>query len=253
VFPGRILVLFTCALAIGCRSGPSPTIDPDLAARVPAPATILAGVNLETVRASPLRKQLPSAAAAFIDSLNGARRVLLASDNSNYLVLTQGAAPAGATSLGHEAAAMGSPEWVQAASHSTAIANGLLVRAEPLASGADIWVAVVGGAKLPLTGNGENINGLIQTTEYSVLTIRLADRVELALTGVCRDAESGRRLEETVRAMITLGAAGTAKQPAISALLHQIRLTRDDRTVHLTLTVPIEQMETLLKLFGYSG
>ena len=50
--------------------------------------------------------------------------------------------------------------------------------------------------------------------------------------------------------MITLGAAGTAKQPAISGLLRQIRLTRDDRTVHVTLTVPIEQMEMVLKLFA---
>lgn len=250
MFPGRILVLCICAFAIGCSSGPSPTIDRELAARAPATATILAGVNLETVRSSPLRKQLPPAAAAFLESLNGARRVLFASDNSNYLVLTRGALPAGATSLGPDAAAMGSPEWVRAAAHSTTISNGLLVRAEPLASGADIWVAVVGGVKLPLTGNGENLSGLIQTTEYSVLTVRLSDSVELALTGVCRDAESGRRLEETVRAMITLGAAGTAKQPAISGLLRQIRLTRDDRTVHVTLTVPIEQMGTVLKLFA---
>jgi hypothetical protein len=148
---------------------------------------------------------------------------------------------------------MGSAEWVRQAAHSTAVSNGLLFRAAPLASAADIWVAVVGGARLPLTGNGENLNGLIQTTEYSVITIRLGERVELAITGVCRDADSGRRLEETVRAMITLGAAGTAKQPAISELLRQIRLTRDDRTVHLILSVPVEQMETVLKLFPYSG
>ena len=249
MIPGRILVFSVCALAIGCRSAPPPTIDPDLAARIPAMATIVAGVNLETVRSSPLRKQLPATVAAFLESMNGARRVLFASDNSNYLVLTQGGTPAGATSLGHEAAAMGSPEWVRAASRSTAIANGLLVRAEPLASGTDLWIAAVGGAKLPLTGNGENLSGLIQTTEYSVLTIRLADRVELALTGVCRDAESGRHLEETVRAMITLGAAGTARQPALSGLLRQIRLSRDDRTVRVSLTVPADQTDTVLKLF----
>jgi len=66
--------------------------------------------------------------------------------------------------------------------------------------------------------------------------------------GVCSGPESARHLEETARALITLGAAGSARQPALSGLLRRIRLTREDRAVHLTLVAQAAEVKTA---FGF--
>jgi hypothetical protein len=216
---------------------------------VPAAATILAGVNLERLRTSPLRQQLPPEALEFLASLGEARTVLVASDGANYLALTRGGfreAPAGATLLGKGLAAAGSPAWLRAAEsphgRPAAASNGLLARAEPLARAADIWIAAAGNANLPVSGNGENLNRLLHSTEYATLTVRLTDQVSLDAVGMCRGPEPARHLEETVRAFLTLGAAGTGRQPALSSLLRRIRISRDDRTVHVTLVAQAAEL-----------
>jgi len=248
----RIIVLAAlAAFGFSCRSGPPPTIDPALAARVPAAATMLAGVNLERVRTSPLYRQLPPAALAFLDSLGGARTVLAASDGGNYVVLIRGdfrQAPAGATLLGPGLAAVGSPDWLRASASQhgrPSAANGLLARAEPLAAAAEIWMAAAGNANLPVSGNGENLNRLLHSTEYATLTVRLTDRVSLDVVGMCGGPEPARHLEETVRAFFTLGAAGTARQPAISGLLRRIRVRREDRAVHVSLEAQAAEVKLL--------
>lgn len=247
----RIIILAALAASgFSCRSGPPPAIDSALTACVPAAATILAGVNLERVRASPLHQELPPAALAFLESLGGARSVLVASDGGNYLALTRGdfrEAPAGGTLLGRGLAAVGSPGWVRAAAsqygRGTAAKNGLLARAEPLAAAAEIWMTAAGTANLPVSGNGGNLNTLLHATEYATLTVRLTNRVSLDVVGMCRGPEPARQLEETVRAMVTLGAAGTARQPAISSLLRRIRVSREDRAVHLTLVAQAAELK----------
>lgn len=236
------------ALGVSCRSGPPPAIDPALATRVPAAATILAGVNLERVRRSPLHRELPPAALAFLEALGGARSVLVASDGGNLLVLTRGdfrQAPPGATLLGPGLAAAGSPDWVRAAASQPAPGagtNGLLERAEPLAAAADIWMVAAGSANLPLTGNGENVARLLHATEYVTLTARLTDQVALEIVGMCRGPESARRLEETARSYAMLGAAGTAHEPVTSGLLRRIQVGRDDRAVHVTLVAQAAEL-----------
>jgi len=256
--PARISILAAlAAFGVSCRSGPPPAIDPALAASVPAGATIMAGVNLDRVRASPLHRQLPPAALAFLESLSGARSVLVASDGNNYLLLTRGdfrQAPSGTTLLGQGLAAVGSADWLRAAAsqraHGAIGANGLLIRAEPIAAAADIWIAAAGSANLPVSGNGENLNRLLHQTEYATLTVRLTDNLAIDVMGVCRGPEAALHLEETVRAIVTLGAAGTARQPAVSGLLRHIRVTRDGRAVHLTLATQAAELETVFRLLG---
>ncbi len=218
---------------------------------MPAAATILAGVNLERLRTSPLRQQLPPEALAFLASLGEARTVLVASDGANYLALTRGdfrEPPAGATLLGKGLAAAGSPDWLRSAASAhghPAAANTLLARAEPLAGAADIWIAAAGNANLPVSGNGENLNRLLHSTEYATLTARLTDRVSLDVVGMCRGPEPARHLEETVRAFVTLGAAGTRRQPAVAGLLRRIRISRDDSAVHVTLVAQAAELRAL--------
>lgn len=219
-----------------------------MAGRVPSAATILAGVNLDRVLASPLRQQLPPAALAFLESLTGARAVLVASDGGRYLVLTRGdfrQAPAGATLLAPGVAAAGSSDWLSAAvsRHNGGAANALLARAEPAAATGDIWLVAAGSATFPLSGNGDNVNRLLHATQYSTLSVRLTDQVSLDAVGVCRDPESARHVEETARAWVTLGAAGAARQSAVSGLLRRIQVSRADRAVHVTLVAQASELK----------
>jgi len=253
--PRIILLAAVAALGVSCRSGPPPAIDPALAASVPPGATVLAGVHLDRVRASPLYRQLPAAASGLLDSLGQARSVLVASDGARYLVLSRGdfrEAPAGATLLAKGLAGMGSPDWLEAARHGGQGAgkNALLARASPIAASADIWMAAAGSANLPLTGNGENLNNLLHATQYATLSVRLTDKLALEVVGMCPGPEPARHLEETVRAFIGIGAGATARQPAISGLLRRIQVTRDGSAVHVVLVAQAAELQNVLKLLG---
>jgi hypothetical protein len=252
VFPARIVFLAALvALGVSCRSGPPPAIDPALAASVPPGATILAGVHLDRVRASPLYRLLPAAASGFLDSVGQARSVLVASDGVRYLALTPGEVPPGFTPLGHGLGGTGSPDWLRAAwTRGNTVTNALLARAEPVAASADIWLAAAGSAKLPLSGNGENLNNLLHSTQYATLSVRLADNVALEIVGICPGPEPARHLEETVRAFVGIGAGTTARQPAISGLLRRIQVTRDGSAVHVILVAQPAELQTVLKLLG---
>lgn len=218
---------------------------------LPPEATILAGVNLQHLRASPLLPQLPPSVSSLLDSLAGAQSVLMASDGARYLVLTRGAAPPGAASLGRKLAGMGSADWLRAAASAHGDGgNALLPPAESIAASADIWIAAAGSANLPVSGNGDNLNHLLHATQYATLSVRLGDRVALEAIGTCSADEPARRLEETVRAFVGMGAGATARQPALSALLRRVRVTRHGRGVHVTLVIEAGELTAVLKLFG---
>jgi len=252
----RIAILALLAsVGVSCRSGQPPAIDLAVAACVPPGAVILGGVNLGRVRASPLFRQLPSAAIALLEPLREADSVLVASNGVDYLAIERGSfrqASPGATLLGPGLAAAGSPEWLRAAAaqrrSETAGASAMLERAEPLAAIADSWIVAAGNANLPVSGNAQNLNSLLHATVYSTLTVRLTDPVALEAVGICRGPESALHLEETIRAFITLAAAGTRRQPEISSLLRRIRLSHEDRAVHLNLEAQPAELEALLKL-----
>jgi hypothetical protein len=224
-----------------------------LSASVPAAATILAGVNLDRVRASPLRQQLPPAVSAILDSVGPARSALFASDGAHYLLLARGdfhEAPAGTILLAKGLAGSGSPDWLHAAAAPQGKARKwLLPRAESVA-GADIWIVASGAANLPVSGNGENLNNLLHATQFTTLSVRLTDSVALEAIATCSAAEPARHLEETVRAFVHIGAGFTARQPDLSSLLRRINITRDDRIVHIALDVPAAELPLVLKLFG---
>ena len=146
---------------------------------------------------------------------------------------------------------MGSADWVRVAeSRQVGPMNALVPRAAPMAASADIWMAAAGSANLPVTGNGENLNRLLHATEYEMLSVRLAEPAAFEVTAVCGGPEPARNWEETVRAFVKLGAAAIKRQPELSGLLRQVRITRDDRTVHVTLTVQASELQDVLKMLG---
>jgi hypothetical protein len=249
-------VLALAALGVCCHSGPPPAIDPTAAASVPPGAVIVAGINLGRLRSSPLHQQLPPAALALLEPLRTADSLLFASSGSDYIAISRGSfrqAPAGATLLEPGLAAAGSPGWLRAATARQRSAatgpNALLERAEPLAKASAIWMVVAGSATLPVSGNAQNLNSLLHTTQYATLSVQLANSVTLAATGECGTPGAARHLEETLRAFVSLGSAGSAHQPAVASLLRRIQVSREDSVVRLNLQAQPADLDLLFKLF----
>jgi len=248
--------LVLAALAFSCRTSPPPAIDPVLASCVPPNTAILFGINLDRLRASPLYAKLPLSGASFLGPLQGADYLLLGSSGAGYVIITRGSfreAPAGAVLLAPGLAVAGPADSLRAATaqHRTGRTGAplLLDHALAPASSSDIWVIAMGNVNLPVTGNAQNLNRLLHATEYSTLTAQLRDGVQLEATGVCATPDGARRLEETLRAMASLGAGASARQPQAAALLNAIEITRDGRTVRVGLFVPADDVEELRRFF----
>jgi hypothetical protein len=108
---------------------------------------------------------------------------------------------------------------------------------------------VRGSFTLPLTGNLANLNRLLHATEYTTIAADLSDSIALQIAGVCRTADAGRQLEQSLRAILSLTAAANARQPALAAMLHAIQIHRDEGTVHVTLSTGADALDQLLRAF----
>ena len=241
------------ALGIACHSGPPLAIDPKVSAYIPSGATILAGINLHQLRASPFYGQLPPAVSIFLEPLKDADSLLMASDGNEYLVISRGnfrQAPAGTTVLEPGVAATGTPGWLTAAQHSSrSTGSALLEHAQTVAAGNEIWIVAAGGADLPVSGNAGNLNRLLHYTQYTTLTARFAERLELDATGVCATADAARQLQGTVQAFVTLSAAATQHQPQVFGLLKRIHVLLDANSIHVKLSADAADLATILRMF----
>jgi hypothetical protein len=231
-----------------------------MASCVPGAAAILAGLNLDQLRAARLYPKLPPALPALIEPLRPAGYTLFASDGAGLLAISRGLfrePPPGATLLAPDLAIAGTPELLRAAiaqhraqhRSGTIAAPDLVTRAQPLAAAHPIWMVVRGSVTLPLTGNLANVNRLLHATEYTTIAADLGDPIALQIAGVCPTPDAGRQLEESLRAILSLTAAASARQPALAAMLHEIQIHRDERTVHVTLSTGTDALDQLLRAF----
>jgi hypothetical protein len=200
-FYARLAALLAlAAFATGCHSAPPTAIDRALASCVPADTAILGGVDCARLRASPVYRKLPAAVTALLEPLRPAAYLLIASNGKDYLAIGRGPfgqAPPGATLLAPDLAAAGSADAVRAAAaqHRSGVTSAALVaRAERLASGHEIWILALGNATLPVSGNAQNLNRLLNSTDYATLAVHVTDGIEAEATGVCGTAEAARRL-----------------------------------------------------------
>jgi hypothetical protein len=254
-FARSAALIALAAVAISCRSINAPAgVDRDMAASIPADTLILAGLNLDEVRASPLYAKLPPAARAFAEPLGDARYLLLASNGKDIVAIARGRfreAPPGATLVAPGLAVTGPPGSVRAAiaQHKTG-RNGapdLLARAASLADGRQIWIVARGGVPLPVAGNADNLNRLLRNTEYAGIAVRLGSGIEIEASAVGRTAEAGREFEENLRAILSLTAAASARQPDLVALIRSIRIRREDRAVRASLSGGPDAADRLLR------
>jgi len=218
------------AAAISCRSINAPAgVSREMAASIPSDTLILAGLNLDELRASPLYPKLPPAARALAEPFRGAAYLLLASNGKEIATITPGLAVAG-----HKTGRGGAPD--------------LLARAAPLAGGKQIWIVARGGVTLPVAGNADNLNRLLRDTEYAAIAARIGSGIEIEATAVARTAEAGREFEENLRAIFSLTAAASARQPDLVALIRSIRISREDRTVRAEFSGGPDAVDRLLRL-----
>jgi hypothetical protein len=245
VIRARLAVPTVLAILVACRApAPPAAIDPALSARVP-PATIaLAGIDLDRLQASPLYPKLPPAALAFLEPFRHAHHVLIASTGAELLTIARGVIP-GATQLAPDLALYGAPSLIAAATAAHAPAS-ILAPAESVAAAHPIWIAVRGGIALPLEGNWSNVNNLLRDTEYVTLTLRPDDPSQLELSAHCPTPNAALRFEESFRAIVSLAAATSERQPSTAGVLESIRINRDDRTVHVSLSAALDALATLL-------
>ncbi|HJT88799.1 MAG TPA: hypothetical protein VJ732_13110, partial [Bryobacteraceae bacterium] len=67
----------------------------------------------------------------------------------------------------------------------------------------------------------------------------------LAFTGACPTAGAARQLEETLRALASLGSA--TRDPNLSALFRSVQVRRDNTTVHAALSLGPDLLDTWLR------
>ena len=247
-----ISVPLFAALLVSCGIQKFTVTDSSIEGRIPPGATMLAGVHLDRLRESSLFQQLPPSAAALLAPWQDAVTVLAASNGPDYVVLARGTfaqPPAGSTLLEPGLAGMGTAEYLKQ-TKSPSRRNPLFDSVGPLAATSEIWAIAAGGANLPLSGNAENFNRLLHRTRYAALSVKLTDHVMLDIAGICANPDAARELEETVRAMITLGGAFSRKDPVTGGLLKRIQLDREGNAVRISLTVSPAELEAVLKLFS---
>jgi hypothetical protein len=241
----RLAASMALAILAACRTpAPPAAIDPALSARVPAATVALAGVDLDRLRMSPLYAKLPPVAQAFLKPFGHAHRVLIASTGVELLTIARGVVP-GATQIAPDVALSGAPGLISAATAAHPPA-GILAPAESVAAARPIWIAVRGGVTLPLEGNLANANNLLRGTEDVTLAAQPGDPTELELVARCPTPEAALRFEQSFRAMVSLVAATNAGQPAIAGTLESIRIGREERVVHVSISAPLDALAKLL-------
>jgi hypothetical protein len=212
--------VLVCAALAACRSGThGPAVPPQLARLVPPSAEILVGVDLAALRGSALYAKLPRGAQQFLEPFTEASYLLAASRGFNVLIAACGGgakAPAGGTMLAPGLSVSGSPDAVESANNAFRAAKGeppeLVAWAEAAAS-YPVWLVARGTANLPVTGNLANLNRFLRSTAYTTAGIAIGPRLEFAAAAVCRTPAQAQRLEETLRAFVSLAAAASSGTP----------------------------------------
>jgi hypothetical protein len=233
------------AMLAACRApAPPAAIDPALSARVPTATVALAGIDLDRLRTSPLLTKLPPVALAFLEPYGRAHYVLIAATGAELLTIARGVVP-GATQLAPDLALSGAPRLIASATAAHPAAA-ILGPAESVAAGRPLWIAVRTGAALPLEGNLANVNNLLRDTEYVTLAVQPGDPTELLLVARCPSPGAALRFEQNFRALVSLATAANARQPTTAGMLQFIRIGREERVVHVSLSAPLDALGKLL-------
>jgi hypothetical protein len=185
----------------------TPTIDPRLAAQVPADASAIVGFR-------------PAALGGIAAPFGDARYVL--------------AAVRGAEVISAVLAADGS---VSGSAKTTAgPVSPLVADGELLAARYPAWAVIRGGTALPLKGNLANLNNLLVDADLVTVGVKSGDGFAVELTASCPSEQRAQRFEGSLRAVLLLIKAGPAGQ-----------VRRDGRKVQASMNVPADVIGKLVR------
>ena len=242
-----VAALVCIAAACGPRLAPA-----SMTACIPPGTIAAAAIDLDRVRAAPLYSSLPVTVRMLAEASRTAHQVLVAWNGDDVLFVFQGVAP-GATTIGPNLAAIGTPEAIRAASAQFRAgkpgAPGLAGYAARNGGGSPVWAVVQGGITLPLTGNSRNLNLLLRNLEYAALAGDLTASLDLRLTALGRNEQAAREFEENLRGILSLTSAAEARRPQIAALLRSVQVRRSGATTTVSVRVPPDMIETLAEPF----
>ena len=213
---------------------------------VPGDSTAIAVIDLERLRAAPAYGRLPAAMKALAQPLSGVKQMAVSWNGRDLLLLAAGFSepPAGYTAIGKGIAAAGPAGRIEAAR--ATLATKALPRLELPQGTGEVRAAIRGDGRLPLADNLANAGTLLSMASSSTLMAHVENAVELELTALSASSAQALQLEESLRAMLTLGAAGT-KDAELAALLRDVRIQRENMLVRVNV---IASPDSLAKALG---
>jgi hypothetical protein len=226
------LILCFVALLAGCQRTRE-----DLDLYIPSDAIAVAGIHLDQIRSADWYRALPVP-----DNFGDAPNVWAAYNGKDLLFIAAGSSARPTLS--------GSPDAIHAAEQQRATgktgAPDLLVQARGIMN-KPIWVVARGGVSLPLTGNLANLNTLLQLTQYVTVSAALDSGIDLEVVGLCGNTDAASKLEQTLRAMVTLGSTAAKRDPDLGSLLHSVQVRREGTTVQVKASTTVATIEKLLR------
>lgn len=225
----RVVVLLAALACAGCRSA----APPPAAGAMPADAIAAVAIDLATLRAAPAYPHLPAALRALADPLAGESQLLLAWNGTDLLLVASGAGaqpPSGYTGIGKGIAAAGSAERIEAARR--ALTAGAKPPLNLPVANAELRAALRADGRLPLFGNLADAGNLLRMADSTTVTAHLETSIEVEAAAQCASIGKAAELEQSLRAMQTLAAAGT-RDPDLAALLRSIRVQRESLIVRV--------------------
>lgn len=236
-----VAVLFAVTLASCGFEKPVPPVN-----AAPPDSSAIVVLDLGMLRAEPVYDRLPAAIRAMTEPLGGVRQLAFAWNGRDLLLLAGGfkQVPAGYVAIGKGIAASGAPERIEAARQ--ALAGGSPPPLILPQGTAQVHAAIRGDGKLPFPGNLSNAANLLSMALNSKLTAHLGTDVDLEVEAQCASASQALHLEQSLRAVLTLAAAGT-KDPQLAQMLRGVRLTRENILVRVRL---MANLAALTKALG---
>ena len=228
----RLGILFAALLSVagaGCRRAAT-----SAAKAIPADSTAAAAIDLTALRAAPAYRSLPQTLKALTEPLAGARELVVAWNGTELLLLVAGdsQSPGGYTPIGQGIAAAGPASRINAARQALIGGAASPVTPHASATAAEIRAVVRGDGNLPFPGNLSILGNLLRMTEVTRVTAHVENAVEVEVEAQCVSIGRASELEQSLRAMATLAAAGT-RDAELAGLLGSLRIDRESLIVRI--------------------
>jgi hypothetical protein len=219
-------------LLAGCQR-----IREDLELYIPSDTIAVAGIHLDQIRSADWYRALPVP-----PNFGDAQYVLVAYNGKDLLFIGRGSSAR--PDLSGSSAAVRAAEQQRATGKTGA--PDLLAQASSIMN-KPLWVVARGGVPLPLSENLANLNTLLRLTEYTTVTASFDSGIDLEAVGLCGNTDAATKLEQTLRAMVTLAAAAAKRDPDLASLLRSVQVRRDVATVQVKASTTVAALEKLFR------